>query len=532
MIPATAPLIGFSGEIIWLIGQILLLVKIGDAEHFTSTWMNFVVVRSPSPYNGIIVRPKVRKIQAVPSTAHEMLKFLVPAVEERIKVAIHPDYPEQTITIGSTLTEEGRKALCNLLRRRLNVFAWKPADMTGVPQHTAEHRLNIREGCSPVRQKKRSQALERNKEIQEEVEKLVDVGIMKEVYYHSWLSNSLLVKKHDDSWRMCMDFKDLNKACPKDGYPLPLKNAEATYHRLVDKAFQKQIGRNLEVYVDDLLNGKLASLNRFLSKSAKKSLPFFKTLKKCTKKSDFQWTAEAKVAFKQMKKLITELPILTAPIEREKLIMYLAAAREAYRPRTSVKGQILADFIVECLEDDPLDTPIEEEEELPDPWTLFTDGSSCVDGSGAGLILTNLEGAEFTYALRFSKEPGMIQYLEKVKTLSSSFKKFSIKQVSVEELTKKSINEAEVLAIVKEEGDTWMTTIYNYLTKGTLPAEKEKVWKLEGGLNSLQHENEDELVAVVVKVEIENGLLEEVDKFRWWFEQDIGGENEDDNDKK
>ncbi|GJW03546.1 reverse transcriptase domain-containing protein [Tanacetum coccineum] len=166
--------------------------------------------------------------------------------------------------------------------------------------------------------------------------------------------------------------------------PFGLKNAGSTYQRLVDKAFQKQIGRNLEVYVDDLviksrteeevirditetfktlrqinmklnpkkctfgmqegmflgykvstnglracpekadavlslpsprcikdvqkLNGKLASLNRFLSKSAEKSLPFFKTLKKCTKKSDFQWTPEAEEAFKQMKKLIAELP--------------------------------------------------------------------------------------------------------------------------------------------------------------------------------------------------------------------------------
>ncbi|GJX80083.1 hypothetical protein Tco_0328232, partial [Tanacetum coccineum] len=51
--------------------------KIGDKEHSTSAWMNFMIVRSPSPYNGIIGRPGVRKIQAVPSTAHEMLKFLV-----------------------------------------------------------------------------------------------------------------------------------------------------------------------------------------------------------------------------------------------------------------------------------------------------------------------------------------------------------------------------------------------------------------------------------------------------------------------
>ncbi|GKD66953.1 hypothetical protein Tco_1309061 [Tanacetum coccineum] len=228
--------------------------------------MNFVVVRSPSSYNRIIGRLGVRKIQAVPSTDHEMLKFPVPggvltprssmiiplecamvsgpeaqspniiqATTERIKVAIHPEYPEQTISIGSTLIEEGRKALCDLLRHNLDVFAWKPKDMTGVPLHIAKHRLNVQEGCSPVRQKKRGQAPERNKAIQEEVKKLVDADIMKEVFeihthfpavimflhhYYSWLSNPVMVKKHDDSWKMCVDFKDLNKACPKDGYPL------------------------------------------------------------------------------------------------------------------------------------------------------------------------------------------------------------------------------------------------------------------------------------------------------------------------
>ncbi|GKC61872.1 reverse transcriptase domain-containing protein [Tanacetum coccineum] len=72
-----------------------------------------------------------------------------------------------------------------------------------------------------------------------------------------------------------------------------------------------------------------------------------------------------------------------------------------YRPRVSVKGQILTDFIVKRPEEDSPDTPMEEEEELPEPWILFKDGSSYTDGSGAGLILTNPEGMKFTYALRF-----------------------------------------------------------------------------------------------------------------------------------
>ncbi|GJR18231.1 hypothetical protein Tco_0966758 [Tanacetum coccineum] len=214
--------------------------------------MNFMVIRSPSQHNGIIGRMGIRKIRAIPSTAHGMLKFLVKGgtvmiqssrvipmecamisgpstqhpvtshvLEEKIKVAIHPEYPEQTIVIGSTLTEKGHKELCALLKQNMDVFAWKPANMTGVSRHMAEHRLNVREGCPPVTQNKRGQAPERNKAIQEEVEKLVDPRIMKEVHYHSWLSNPVMVKKHDGSWRMCVDFKDLNKACPQDGYPLP-----------------------------------------------------------------------------------------------------------------------------------------------------------------------------------------------------------------------------------------------------------------------------------------------------------------------
>ncbi|GJZ91539.1 reverse transcriptase domain-containing protein [Tanacetum coccineum] len=121
MIPATTPLLGFSGEISWPLGQISLMVTLGDEEHSTSALMNFMVVRSSWPYNDIIGRPGLRKIQAVPSTAHGMLKFPVeggiatirsstimpakcrmvteahdaspprkPTAAEGIKVAIHP----------------------------------------------------------------------------------------------------------------------------------------------------------------------------------------------------------------------------------------------------------------------------------------------------------------------------------------------------------------------------------------------------------------------------------------------------------
>ncbi|GKC16067.1 reverse transcriptase domain-containing protein, partial [Tanacetum coccineum] len=77
------------------------------------------------------------------------------------------------------------------------------------------------------------------------------------------------------------------------------------------------------------LNGKLASLNRFLSKSAEKSLLLFKTLKKCIKKTDFHWTPEAEQAFKQLKQHLLELPLMVAPKPNEELIVYMSAAHGA-----------------------------------------------------------------------------------------------------------------------------------------------------------------------------------------------------------
>nr|GEU59800.1 hypothetical protein [Tanacetum cinerariifolium] len=491
LVPATTSLIGFSGEIIWPIGQIQLL------------------------YNGIIGRPGVRKLQAVSSTAHEMLKLPVEGGVITLKSSrlVPLEYafifgPEETLLPTKPILEE----------------RVKPTDMTGVPRHIAEHRLNMREGCF----------------------------------------------LHDDSWRMCVDFKDLNKVCPKDGYPLleidwkveslcgflfkcfldaykghhkiqmakedeektafitsqgifcytkmpfGLRNTGVTYQRLVDKAFHKQIGRNLEVYVDDLvikihredeivrdikemfktpreinmklnpkkykvdavlslsspkclkdvqkLNGKLASLNsergvqenetansgashadrtngkrgtyHIFGGSQRngkrgpddereaKQMPIY-FVNKALRGPERNYTSMETLvltllhASKRLKRYFQAHPIIVImdqPIQQvlsrpevagrlHKWSIELGEYTIHYRSRVSVKGQILADLIVERPEDDSLDTLMEVKKELAEPWILFTDGSSCTDGFGAGLILTNPEGMEFTYAIRFRRNP-------------------------------------------------------------------------------------------------------------------------------
>ncbi|GJX56926.1 hypothetical protein Tco_0286823, partial [Tanacetum coccineum] len=163
--------------------QIQLLVKIGDEEHYASSWMNFMVVRSSSPYNGIIGRLEVRKLQAVPSTAYGMLKILVEGGVITLKSSKLVPL-ECTVVSGHKESPSTTKPMIEERIKNLDIFAWKPADMTSVTRHITKHRLNVQEGCSPVRQRKRGQGADRNRAIQEEVGKLVEAGIMKEVHYH------------------------------------------------------------------------------------------------------------------------------------------------------------------------------------------------------------------------------------------------------------------------------------------------------------------------------------------------------------
>ncbi|GKD84226.1 reverse transcriptase domain-containing protein [Tanacetum coccineum] len=265
------------------------------------------------------------------------------------------------------------------------------------------------------------------------------------------------------------------------------------------------------------LNGKLASLNRFMSKSAEKSLPFFKTLKKCIKKSDFQWTTDAERS-NQRGFANGKRPENAGRLA--KWTFELGAFDINYRPHTSIRGQILADFIAERPDEDGPPTRVPVEKEIPKPWTLFTDGSSCLEGSGAGLIFTNPEGIELTYVLRFKfdesnneaeyealvaglriteqigvknlaarvdsllvanqingsyivKEHNMIQYLEKAKTLISGFNKFSIEQVPISENKK-----ADAFSMITSTSFAKFTkqVLLEVLKKSRLRKKKSSLW--------------------------------------------------------
>nr|ABA97550.1 retrotransposon protein, putative, Ty3-gypsy subclass [Oryza sativa Japonica Group] len=204
-------------------------------------------------------------------------------------------------------TKTAESALITFLQNNKDIFAWKPSDMPGIPREVIEHSLLVKEDAKPIKQRLRRFAQDRKDAIKEELTKLLAAGFIKEVLHPDWLANPVLVRKKTGQWCMCVDYTDLNKSCPKDPFGLPridqivdstagcellsfldcysgyhqirlkesdclktsfitpfgaycyitmpfgLKNAGATYQRMIQRCFSTQIGRNVEAYVDDVV---------------------------------------------------------------------------------------------------------------------------------------------------------------------------------------------------------------------------------------------------------------------------------------
>ena len=351
MEPINTHLRGFFGEKVLPLGSIQLVLTLGDPPCQATTTIRFLVVDAPSAYNMLLGRPSFNAIKSIPSAYHMMIKFptvsgigmvrgdqrvarecylasmkkktvdniSLDELEIRDEVFTRPepseelepvqldDDPEHLTYIGSKLAEDLKSLLTHFLRQNKDVFAWKQVDMGGVDPTVITHRLNVSPSFKPVKQKRRSFTPARQKTINEEVIKILQEEAIREVEYPEWLANVVLVKKANGKWRLYIDFTDINRACPKDSFPLPridlivdattghellsfmdafsgynqismdpddqektsfvtgqgtycyrvmpfgLKNVGATYQRLVNRMFQKHIGTTREVYIDDML---------------------------------------------------------------------------------------------------------------------------------------------------------------------------------------------------------------------------------------------------------------------------------------
>ncbi|KAK0585667.1 hypothetical protein LWI29_032085 [Acer saccharum] len=363
--PFHVPLKGFGGVEVRSLGTVKLLVRFGTAPCRRTILLDFIVVDIHNwPYNALLGRPFLNKARAVTSIHALKVKFPTEfgvgelkgsqEMARRANLSIFKDKtrvetlsvfevnkemqeenlgafeldprdkssrekeeptesivldetePDKTVKIGARLAEQVKRDVSNLLIEYKEIFAWSHEDMPGISRSVVSHNLTVDEKSKQVVQKRRSFNPERSAAIKEEISKLLAAGSIREVKYQEWVVNVVLVKKKNNQWRMCVDFTDLNKACPKDSFPLPridqlvatakhetlsfmdaysgynqikmhkpdeekttfttdqglyyytvmpfgLKNAGATYQRLVNKMFARQIGKNMEVYVDDML---------------------------------------------------------------------------------------------------------------------------------------------------------------------------------------------------------------------------------------------------------------------------------------
>ena len=211
------------------------------------------------------------------------------------------------VRIGSRLQGRYRQDLIELLHEYKDVFAWSYKDMPGLDTDIVVHKLPIRPECKPVQQKLRRMKPDILLKVKEEVQKQLDAGFLEVAKYPEWIANVVPVPKKGGKIRVCVDYRDLNRASPKDNFPLPhidvlvdnttrhsvfsfmdefsgynqilmapedkekttfitlwgtfcykvmpfgLKNAGATYQRAMVTLFHDMMHKEIEVYVDDLI---------------------------------------------------------------------------------------------------------------------------------------------------------------------------------------------------------------------------------------------------------------------------------------
>jgi hypothetical protein len=350
---ATHPLCGFEGRPLVALGKITMSITFGYVHNTRTEQVVFDIVDIEYPYNAIIGRGTLNTFEAILHLAYLCMK--IPSNQDPIAVhgsqeaarraegnwtdskALHnideaeanqqykhkrnkaasadqpkpmllcEDIAEQKVLLGSQLFDEQEKTLLRFLFNNKNVFAWSANDLCGVNRDVIEHSLNVDLAMRPRKQKLQKMSDDKAKVARNKVKRLLSAGVIREVTYPEWLANTVMVKKVNGKWKMCIDFIDLNKACPKDEFPLPridslvdaaatsdlmslldcysgyhqiwmkkedepktsfitpsgtcfylwmsegLKNAGGSFSRMTAKVLCSQIGRNVLTYVDDII---------------------------------------------------------------------------------------------------------------------------------------------------------------------------------------------------------------------------------------------------------------------------------------
>ena len=130
--------------------------------------------------------------------------------------------------------DKDRVEVLLFLMQNIDVFAWSPYEVPEMDLEFIVHKLNVDPSFPPKKQKLRRSTKEHVEAVRQEVMKLKEAGAIREIFFPEWLANTVVVKKMNGKWRVCIDFTDLNRACPKDLFPMPKIDqlVDATYGHL------------------------------------------------------------------------------------------------------------------------------------------------------------------------------------------------------------------------------------------------------------------------------------------------------------
>ncbi|XP_020081405.1 uncharacterized protein LOC109705053 [Ananas comosus] len=238
-------------------------------------------------------------------------------VDKLIEINLGNEEDRRPTYISALLPEEDQDVLKALLMEYKDCFAWTYKEMPGLDPSVAVHKLAISPDVAPVKQAPRRTRVDLEEQIITETKKLIEAGFIREEKYADWITSIVPVKKKNGQIRICVDFRDLNKACPKDDFPLPvtelmidntssyemfsfmdgssgynqikmapedekhtafrtpigiycykvmpfgLKNAGATYQRAMTIIFDDLLHKVVECYVDDLVVKTVNKANHF-----------------------------------------------------------------------------------------------------------------------------------------------------------------------------------------------------------------------------------------------------------------------------
>ncbi|PKI55751.1 hypothetical protein CRG98_023842 [Punica granatum] len=154
----------------------------------------------------------------VDSNPHDEARWPTP-IEELEEVVVNAE--GKKLKVGSMLWPEVKKELVSFLKENLDIFAWEASDMPRINPNAITHSLSIKEGVRPIVHKKRPLLGEWLETVKAKIVKLEAASFIREVRFQTWVADTIMVKKSNGKWRMCVNFTNLNKAYPKNAYPMP-----------------------------------------------------------------------------------------------------------------------------------------------------------------------------------------------------------------------------------------------------------------------------------------------------------------------